>query len=130
MSEKNNNTNNNISSVDNNVDNVDYLAKEINNKEYTFQLKYKNIKFMKARFKLTQSVFAEFDGYIGEILYSALEPNIKAELSFSQFEDELQKLNLEDINEIAEELIKITFPKKFKQFEEEEKGKNGVTKKK
>lgn len=110
---------------------VDFLVKVINEKEYKLQLKYKNLKYLKARFGFSMKDFDQFDSILGEILYSAVcESDTSKRDSFSNFEDDLNAETIEYLFEVVEELLAVSFPNKFGEISQNENAENENVKKK
>lgn len=112
---------------------VDFLIKMIGDIEYKFELKYKNLKYLKARFNLSMIDFDKFHEYVGEILYSSISSKNGDEGKrgdFNKFEESLNSVTIEYLFEIVEELLAISFPNKFGEIKKDEEFQNENTKKK
>ena len=102
---------------------TDFIIRKINNVEYKFKLNYYNQKFMIARFGISNTDFAKFDKYLGEILYSCICDSDETEGkrgSFEQFEKILDNETIEYLMEVTEEIIEISFPNKFQEVLDEQ----------
>lgn len=102
-------------------------------RDYELNMKYRNMKFLKAKFGISFSnIGDDFEEHIEKIIYSALKPKDgMPPIKFEAIEGYLDDYGtLEQIFEIINQLFKVAFPKESKKIEEQEENKkklNGPT---
>lgn len=107
---------------------IDFENEETGEKiPLSFDLKHSKTNYLWDKFGLTTKDFARFEHIVDKILYSCLDKEFKSKYNINEFVELLDTVTLEELHDAINELIKLAFPKLYKEELEKLEKEKGIS---